>query len=231
MRLQDFSRDDLLNYWYEKHYQDFTYNKYTKIFQKYFHSKLETKKFASTKDCLTLEIAANMGEHLIFVEDKSNYYMLDRNLNISNKIQSIQSNYIFGDGYLLPFKDNTFDRIVITCLLHHVPYPDRILKEVRRTLKPNGNLSLFLPSDPGFLFRLVKKVGRIHLKRSKVMELKKVVDAYDHIGNVWSLSNIITHIFSEDIVRVKKYPFNFNSYDLNLFSVYQIQVNKSGLNS
>jgi hypothetical protein len=76
MRLQDFSRDDLLNYWYEKHYQDFTYNKYTKIFQKYFHSKLETKKFASTQNCLTLEIAANMGEHLIFVEDKSNYYML-----------------------------------------------------------------------------------------------------------------------------------------------------------
>jgi hypothetical protein len=63
------------------------------------------------------------------------------------------------------------------------------------------------------------------------MELKKVVDAYDHIGNVWSLSNIITHIFSEDTVRVKKYPFNFDSYDLNLFSVYQIQVNKSGLSS
>ena len=148
----------MLNYWYEKHYQDFTYNKYTKIFQKYFHSKLEAKKFISSETSLTLEIAANMGEHLSFVADKSNYYMLDRNLNISKKIQSIQSKYIFGDGDFLPFKDNTFDRIVMTCLLHHAPHPDRILREARRALKSNGNLSLFLPSDPGFLFRFLSNI-------------------------------------------------------------------------
>jgi SAM-dependent methyltransferase len=227
MRFEDFGRDDLLNYWYEKHYQDFTYNKYTKIFQKYFHSKLEAKKFISSETSLTLEIAANMGEHLSFVADKSNYYMLDRNLNISKKIQSIQSKYIFGDGDFLPFKDNTFDRIVMTCLLHHAPHPDRILREARRALKSNGNLSLFLPSDPGFLFRFIKKIGRIHMRKSLIMQLKKIVDAYDHIGNVWSLSNIITHIYSEDQIKVQKYPFNFNSYDLNLFSVYQIKIKKS----
>jgi ubiquinone/menaquinone biosynthesis C-methylase UbiE len=227
VRLQDFERDDLLNFWYENHYQDFTYNKYTSIFQKYFHTKLEDKKIVPIQNCLTLEIAANTGEHLTFVDDKSNYYMLDRNLNISKNIQSIRSNYIFGDGDFLPFKDNTFDRIVITCLLHHVPYPDRILKEARRILKSNGYLSLFLPSDPGFLFRFIKKIGRIHLNRSNIMKMKKIVDAYDHIGNVWSLSNIITHIYSQDQIRVKRYPFNFKSYDLNLFSVYQIQINKT----
>ncbi len=47
-------------------------------------------------------------------------------------------NFIIFDGIKLPFKDNYFDLIYCRQVLEHVRYPDRLLKEVRRVLKPEG---------------------------------------------------------------------------------------------
>ncbi|MFW9828689.1 MAG: class I SAM-dependent methyltransferase, partial [Candidatus Thorarchaeota archaeon] len=63
------------------------------------------------------------------------------------------------DGaYKLSFKDNSIDRVLMISCLPEIPDPIRVLKEVKRVLKPNGLLSLseMLP-DPDYPRRKTEK--------------------------------------------------------------------------
>jgi ubiquinone/menaquinone biosynthesis C-methylase UbiE len=55
-----------------------------------------------------------------------------------------------GDAAQLAYPDATFDRVVSAFLLHHLPEDQqhRMLREVRRVLKPGGSLHL-LDFTPG----------------------------------------------------------------------------------
>jgi SAM-dependent methyltransferase len=45
----------------------------------------------------------------------------------------------------MPFDDNTFDYALCTQVLEHVRYPERVIKEICRVLKPGGILFLTVP--------------------------------------------------------------------------------------
>lgn len=64
-----------------------------------------------------------------------------------------------GNAYGLPFKDNSFEAVVIFDLLEHLDDPLKSLGEVRRVLKPRGILSAFIPIEGATLSipRLVEK--------------------------------------------------------------------------
>ena len=52
-----------------------------------------------------------------------------------------------GDAEQLPFEAGTFDRIVCSEVLEHVPDPDVVLAEIARVLKPGG---IFVASVPRY---------------------------------------------------------------------------------
>lgn len=49
------------------------------------------------------------------------------------------------DGRRLPFADATFDHVVASEILEHVPDDGAILAEIRRVLRPGGNLAVTVP--------------------------------------------------------------------------------------
>jgi SAM-dependent methyltransferase len=51
-----------------------------------------------------------------------------------------------GDALDLPFPDDTFDRIIASEVLEHVPDDQRALDEIFRVLKPGGTLAATVPS-------------------------------------------------------------------------------------
>ncbi|MBO6766225.1 class I SAM-dependent methyltransferase [Maricaulis sp.] len=51
------------------------------------------------------------------------------------------------NGEALPFPDRSFDRIICSEVLEHVPDPDRFLSEISRLLKPGG---IFVASVPRY---------------------------------------------------------------------------------
>jgi SAM-dependent methyltransferase len=51
-----------------------------------------------------------------------------------------------GDGTRLPFPDDTFDRIICSEVLEHIPDDDAALVELYRVLKPGGTLAATVPT-------------------------------------------------------------------------------------
>ncbi len=65
--------------------------------------------------------------------------------SIYNNNGNLKSDIIFYDGKKLPFNDNTFDSIICTEVLEHIPNLDEIAKELNRVLKPKGTILISVP--------------------------------------------------------------------------------------
>ncbi len=50
-----------------------------------------------------------------------------------------------GDALALPFADNTFDKVICSEVLEHVPNYHGVLAEIHRVLKPRGRLAISVP--------------------------------------------------------------------------------------
>lgn len=52
---------------------------------------------------------------------------------------------VFADAAYLPFADESFDNVVCLEVLEHVRYPERVITEIGRVLKPGGKVWLSMP--------------------------------------------------------------------------------------
>jgi len=53
------------------------------------------------------------------------------------------------DAQSLPYQDESFDFITCHAILHHVPHPEQVVREVHRLLKPGGRALMFEPTRYG----------------------------------------------------------------------------------
>ena len=61
-------------------------------------------------------------------------------IDVAAKIGVIQ-----GDALHLPFPDGTFDRVICSEVLEHIPDDDAALAELSRVLAPNGTMAITVP--------------------------------------------------------------------------------------
>jgi len=66
-----------------------------------------------------------------------------------NKMPTLTA--IVCDGDRLPFKDDALRTIICSSVLHHLPFPDRMLGEIKRTLAPDGVVIAQEPNQDHFL--------------------------------------------------------------------------------
>jgi SAM-dependent methyltransferase len=52
-----------------------------------------------------------------------------------------------GDGYDLPFADQSFEAVLLVAVLEHTREPWRLLAEANRVLKPGGKVVIVVPND------------------------------------------------------------------------------------
>jgi len=53
--------------------------------------------------------------------------------------------FLCGSGLELPFADATFDKVICSEVLEHIPDYQRVLDEIQRVLKPGGQLAVSVP--------------------------------------------------------------------------------------
>jgi ubiquinone/menaquinone biosynthesis C-methylase UbiE len=222
---------------YQKYYKEIHYRGNTGKATNFYHRALEKdakKRFFSN----VLEVGAGTGEHLEFVlHDFKNYFLTDLNLpNPSIKQEELISKLKNHNRNLyleiqnvekLTYEDSSFDRVISTCLLHHVQSPVKALQEMRRVTGNNGIISIYLPSDPGFLYRLTQfLVSTRSLKKYFTLSEIKYLRANEHRNHVASISGLISGVFADDKIKINSFPkINFG-WNTRLFQTYTIQVQK-----
>jgi len=116
-------------------------------------------------------------------------------------------------GGALPFADNTFDRLIATHVLEHIPEPHLALAEWARVLKPGGTLSLILPCDPGFAWRLGRHFG----PRRRALAAGLPYDYYmarEHVNAIHNLVPLVRYHLPDR--QEAWWPLRLPSPDLNL---------------
>ena len=193
------------------------------LLMRHCHSQLEkTLPYRNYKKIL--EIGAGSEPHYKYLKNKEcDYIILEKNHD--KKILK-KFKYKIYKGKKIPFKNTTFDRIIISHTLEHIPEPEKFINEMMSKLKKGAILSISLPTDPGLLWRIGRLFNKIFTMKK---ELKFSTLEYDymnsieHINSVFNLMNIIRHNYKNNIIE-QFLPFRIKLLDVNLF--YNVHIKK-----
>jgi ubiquinone/menaquinone biosynthesis C-methylase UbiE len=102
--------------------------------------------------------------------------------------------FVVTDAEDLPFKAGAFDRVVATCVFCSVPEPVRGLREVRRVLRPGGEVILLEHMRPrgllgrlfDFLDPLASRLMGPHINRRTLDNIRTVGLVVEQERNVFS---------------------------------------------
>ena len=142
-------------------------------------------------------------------------------------LEDSRVSYVEADVQDLPFADSSFDRLIATCLLHHINDPILALTEMRRVVRPGGAVSILIAADPGFVYRFAQGIssGRQHQKAG--FAEWRTLHAMEHRNHAGSLHRLINYEFRRDQVRGRGFPIPVASWwNLNLFAIYQVELER-----
>lgn len=224
-------RSEILAKYYSEIYQSYLFQNDTQgIGIRYFEKSLENfwNKEVPEK---VLEIGGGSGEHLSYIKyvPELSYTSVDiRNKFSDTHIENLSDDltkkldFVVGNAQKLPFPDSSFDRVFSTCLLHHVDDVLAVLLEARRVTVGGGEIAFIVPTDPGFLNQLIKRIVS-YPKLRKLTDIRpELFYALDHKNHVGSILELIKFVFAEDDLRFHYRPFRIRSWNLNLLVVAKI---------
>lgn len=233
----DKSKESILSEYYLKYYHSTLYqNACQSLGTRYFDYQLERSwQHPTEPPRKLLEIGFASGEHVSKVRafPSEEYVGLDINspatqdyldalpVEKHEKLKFVQS-----DAADMPFNSNHFDRVVSTCLLHHVSEPLKVLQEIRRVTSDNGQIAIGMPADPGILNRLIKTFVTYPGMRRAGVKNPKLIYALEHPNQIGGLIALANHVFQDDELRVTYAPFRIPSWNLNLMVIVHVRISK-----
>ena len=110
----------------------------------------------------------------------------------------------------------------MTCLLHHVYNPEKVLEEILRVLKPSGVATIFLSCDPGVVTRILRSLTTARSAKRAGFAGYHLMNARDHRNHVGSLLKIAKYVFRNQMIRTRYYPFRLPSWNLNGYIIIEI---------
>jgi SAM-dependent methyltransferase len=213
--------------------QEVFYNSYYKympcdpknsFFDRYVHysiAKAVTSQRAYTSSSKILELASGSGQHFNQINYNNDFYLETdiRFYGVNDRSKFIQAN-----AASLPFRNNSFDFIIATCLLMHVNNPEKIISECLRVTKSEGYIILYLPCEPGILLSIFRQLVMVPKAKKLGFEGYDLFIAREHRNHYYSLTKIIEYECRFNQLKIVKFPFKFLNWMLNAFSIAIIRV-------
>jgi ubiquinone/menaquinone biosynthesis C-methylase UbiE len=192
------------------------------FFAKLFHGRMESGIPKNIHLSKVLEVGALSGQHLQHVKHGFDEWHLLDIIDSQEIFDDPRVSFTQGNVEFLPFPDDYFDRVMTTCVLHHLDNPYKALQEMRRVTKPGGIITIFLPISPGLPYELAFDVTSMRRARSRglVDETKKAI-ALGHRNHYKSLRWQVLDVFSQDKSRQKWWPLGVPFHPVNIFRTFQ----------
>jgi ubiquinone/menaquinone biosynthesis C-methylase UbiE len=225
------SRDEIISDYYQKYFADLCNSGIQGKGSEKFHRLVESY-WVNEAPQHVLEVGAGIGEHFPFTNLKANgmaqtYTALDirdpGQGNFEAGEGNIKVNWEIGSVQKMPFEGEEFDRVVSTCLFHHIENPLEGFREVRRVTKSGGEISIGFPADPGIANQLLKKLYTYPKAKKLGIENPAFVYALEHRNQIAGLISILKQVFSKDDIELHFWPSRIPSWNLNLAVVAHIR--------
>jgi phosphatidylethanolamine/phosphatidyl-N-methylethanolamine N-methyltransferase len=203
-------------------YDDYLYQGAQGIVMRALHRRMEVPLGPEQTYRLTVEVGAGEGQHLPYIRHAyERYVMTDLREQSTSLKWPPRVEFVTANAEILPFDEATVDRLVTTCVLHHLDHPEQALENWRACVKPGGRLTILLANDPG----LVHRVGRrltTHRAAVKLGINYRLEMAREHRNHALSLMAMVDHVFRDDEVKFTGIPFPWKTWNFNFGSIYQV---------
>jgi phosphatidylethanolamine/phosphatidyl-N-methylethanolamine N-methyltransferase len=211
--------DDLIGRYYNSAYSQLFTSGSCGVVWNFIHAFME-RPFRKVRNENILEIGCGSGEHFRFVKQNfATYEMTD--IDVTRVATNYPANVRIRteDALKLTFKDNSFDRVIVTCVLLHLHQPEVAIGEIYRVLKPGGTAVVYLPCEPGVLFRILRYFT-VEPKTSKIVggrRAARIIHFTEHRASYQAVNFFIRDMFE---VKARHFPFPTPFWNLNLFTIY-----------
>lgn len=118
-----------------------------------------------------------------------------------------------------------YSRVIASHVLEHIPTAEQALRKWISLLAEDGVLSIALPCDPGWLWRLGQKVSYNPRQMGLTFEEYDLIMAREHVTSVQRVLKFMRYYFKA--IKVHWYPAIIPVADFNLFCM--ITARKSDL--
>jgi alpha-1,2-mannosyltransferase len=175
-----------------------------------------------------LEVGAGAGQHAPYVARFDSY--LETDIAVPTEEMTVRMlpagtverrHLDAQDLGVLP--DNSFDRVIATCLLAHLDDPATALREWRRVTRPGGSVTVYLPTEPGMLLRMARRV--VMVPKSRQFDQDHEATVYrEHRNHYPGMRRAVQEAFSGDEVTFRRYPVRFLGWNAALFDVAHVRL-------
>lgn len=212
-----------IEYWYQTNYSQINATAIKgSLASKVLHRLIE-KPFKNNLGFEILEVGANKGEHLAFVKPNFTRYIMTDIRPIECTSPPPRVEHEIANVENLPFADDSFDRVISTCLFHHLENPIMGFEQLRRVAKAGGTISILIPNDPGMVYSFLRSATTLrNAKKLGLLSEAKIIHAIEHRNHYLQLETLLEYVFRHDEIRARPFPFKRRNYNFNAVTVFEI---------
>lgn len=213
---------------YQQVYRLYNYGSRLERFQNMNHILL-SKSRSNIHVKNTLEFGFGSGEHIRYERKlpSSCYYAIDLEKTSFALDPDFDSRFNFSVMSIekLEFSSSKFQRVIGTCVLHHVDDVLASLFEIRRVLAPGGEFRVVIPTDPGLMNQTLKRL-LLYPRLRKLIEVDpKLIYSIEHKNHIGAILAQIEHVFQDDNLQITYWPTKVPSWNLNLLALVSVIKN------
>ena len=127
------------------------------------------------------------------------------------------------------FDNGSFDFVIASNMIHHIPFPIKFFKEMNRILKKNGKLIIF-ESHCSIMFQLATTIMK-HEGFDFTLNVWDEKNPKSDENDAWHGNIAVPHLIFDDKEGFKKYLGNFFDVEYDKFTECLIFLNSGGVTS
>jgi 2-polyprenyl-6-hydroxyphenyl methylase/3-demethylubiquinone-9 3-methyltransferase len=97
------------------------------------------------------------------------------------KYESGRISYVVGSAESLPLQNETFDVVVASEILEHIAFPEKLIRETKRCLRPGGYIIITTPNGECLFREKVECFSKAKAQRDKLKELQFGPSGKNHL--------------------------------------------------
>ena len=173
------------------------------------------------KDDLGIEVGSGAG----FLKD----YIKNKNLKLTDMSNDEHLDFKNIDAQSTGFPDESFNYVIASNMIHHVPYPIKFFREMNRILKKNGKLIIY-EAYCSIIFQIATMIMRHEGFNFNVNVWDEDAPKSDE-KNVWAGNVAVSNLIFDDKKKFDENLGNLFSIDYEELSECLIFLNSGGVTS